>query len=73
MYKRAGANSMLVAGKTIRKYWGVNPGWISLGSIPTGTYSFATDPIAVYDQYGQVSIGSGQSPWLKATFDAILP
>jgi len=68
LYRRAGANSTLLASKVIRRYWGQPLGWTTLGSVPSGSYSFQTNVERVVSGGNVITVG--YHAWVKATFDA---
>lgn len=61
------------ASGTIRKYWGQDPGWITLGSVPAGVYSVYTRPARMRANGHTRDLDAGAwigMDWgLTATFD----
>lgn len=72
LYKRAGANSMYVGSKIVRRYWGQGQVEHTIASVPNGSYSWYTRPYRI-KQGGQVksmnhSVAGGQDWALDAHF-----
>ncbi|MBS1699282.1 MAG: hypothetical protein JST25_12875 [Actinobacteria bacterium] len=68
LYWRSGANSMLVASRVLRKYWGQNTGFLTIGSVQYSAYSLQTELVGAYDSNGS-PLYYGWTPWVSATFD----
>ncbi len=68
LYRRAGANSILVATKTLTKYWGQETGYVTITAVPAGGYSLTTRPRERWVTATQKSGLAGQG-WCEATFE----
>ncbi|QPE04117.1 hypothetical protein IT882_13035 [Microbacterium schleiferi] len=70
LYARSGASAGQVkAAGIVRKYWGVDTGYVGCGMIPyAGNYSFTTDVSRWRIAGSTLSDVTGYSPWMTAKF-----